>query len=115
MLLIDDLLMLPITGFRSVMNTLLKVAMEEYTDDAPIKEELLNLQMRLDQGEITEEEYVKGEAHVLAMLREIKMRKRELAGLPPEESHGLSGKVLEGSGASLAVEFNTSPNARDKG
>jgi hypothetical protein len=106
MLLIDDLLMLPFTGFRSIMNTLMKVAMEEYTDDAPLKEELLNLQMRLDMGEITEDEYVEGEAQILKMLREVQNRKRELAGVPPEESQGLSGKVMEGSGASLTVEFN---------
>ena len=106
MLLIDDLLMLPFTGFRSIMNTLMKVAMEEYTDDAPLKEELLNLQMRLDMGEITEDEYVEGEAQILKMLREVQNRKRELAGVPPEESQGLSGKVMEGSGASLTFEFN---------
>lgn len=107
MLLIDDLLMLPFTGFRSIMNTLMKVAMEEYTDDAPLKEELLNLQMRLDMGDITEDEYVEGEAQILKMLREVQNRKRELAGQPPEESQGLSGKVMEGSGAALTVEFNT--------
>ena len=111
MFLLDDLLMLPISGFRSVMNTLLKVAMEEYTDEAPVKEELLELQMRLDAGDITEAEYVKGEAHILQLLREIKLRKRELAGLPPEETQGLSGKVMQGSGASLTVAFNPPESA----
>jgi Gas vesicle protein G len=106
MLLIDDLLMLPFTGFRSVMNTLMKVAMEEYTDDAPLKEELLNTQMRLDMGEITEEQYVEQEAAILRALRDVQNRKRELAGQPPEAAQGLSGKVMEGSGASLTVEFN---------
>jgi hypothetical protein len=106
MLLVDDLLMLPFTGFRAIMNTLMKVAMEEYTDDAPLKEELLNLQMRLDLGEITEAEYVETEAQILRALREVQNRKRELAGAEPEAAQGLSGKVMEGSGASITVEFH---------
>ncbi len=106
MFVIDDLLMLPFTGFKSIMNTLIKVAQEEYTDDAPLKEQLLNLQVRLDQGEIGEEEYVAEEAHILRELREIQRHKRELSGADPEQQ-GLSGKVMEGSGASLTVAFHT--------
>ena len=40
-------------------------------------------------------------------VREIENRKREMAGLEPEEARGpFSGKVGEGSGASLTVEFS---------
>ena len=38
MLFIDDLLMLPISGFKFVMRTLLQVAEEQYTDSGPVKE-----------------------------------------------------------------------------
>jgi len=110
MLFIDDLLMLPFTGFKSILQTLIKVAQEEYTDDAPLKEELINLQMRLDLGEITEEEYIETEAAILRALRDVQNRKREMAGLPPEEATGLSGKVMEGSGASLTVDLNYGPS-----
>lgn len=110
MFLIDDLLMLPFTGFKSIMKTLIKVAEEEYTDDAPLKEELLNLQVRLDQGELSEQDYVAEEARILRGLREIQNRKWELSGLEPERAQGLSGKVMEGSGASLTVEFNRPPD-----
>lgn len=84
MFLIDDLLFAPISGFKFVMRTLIKTAEEEWTNDAPIKEELLNLQIRLENGEITEEEYVELERDILARLREIQKHKMELAGVDPE-------------------------------
>jgi len=83
MLLIDDLLLLPISGFKFVFRTLQKVAEEQYTDDAPVKQRLLELQVELDSGDITEEEYVVQEAVILRELREIENLKREMAGLPP--------------------------------
>jgi cytochrome c-type biogenesis protein CcmH/NrfG len=109
MLFVDDLLMLPFTGFKSILRTLVKVAEEQYTDDAPIKEQLLHLQVELDEGTITEDEYVKKEAAILRELREIQNRKREMAGLPPDDGTGLSGKVKEGSG----VELTWDPNSKD--
>jgi hypothetical protein len=45
----------------------------------------LELQLQLESEEITEAEYVQREAEILRELREIENRKRELAGLPPEE------------------------------
>ncbi len=105
MFLIDDLLLSPITGFKFILRTLSRVAEEQYTDDAPLKERLLELQLRLDSGEISEEDYVKEEAAILRDLREIQNRKRELAGLPPEEGTGLSGTVREGSGVSVNLEY----------
>ena len=109
MLLIDDLLMLPFSGFNFVMKTLRQVAEEQYTDDAPIKERLLHLQVELEEGKITEDEYVEQEAQILRELREIQNRKREMAGLPPDEGTGLSGKVKEGSG----VELTWDPDSED--
>jgi|SRR5437868_3994618 len=105
MLLIDDLLLSPITGFKFIMRTLARVAEEEYTDDAPLKEQLLLLQEKLDSGEISEEDYVAEEAQILRSLRDIENRKREMAGVPTEEPSGpLSGKVGEGSGATVMLE-----------
>src|SRR5437868_13144447 len=86
MLLIDDLLMLPFSGFNFVMKTLRQVAEEQYTDDAPIKERLLELQLKLEAEEITEEEYTEEEAVIIQQLREIQNRKRELASAPPVRS-----------------------------
>ncbi|OLD14655.1 MAG: gas vesicle protein GvpG [Acidobacteria bacterium] len=85
MFLLDDLLSLPLSGLKFVFRTLRQVAEEQYTDTGPIKERLLELQLQLESEEITEAEYVQREAEILRELREIESRKRELAGLPPEE------------------------------
>lgn len=106
MLFLTDLLFAPISGFKFILNTLAKVAEEQYTDDAPIKERLLHLQVQLDEGEITEDEYVEQETLILQQLRDIENRKREMAGLEPEERRPLSGKVAEGSGASVQIEHH---------
>ena len=84
MFLLDDLLSLPLSGLKFVFRTLRQVAEEQYTDTGPIKERLLELQLQLESNEITETEYVQREAEILRELREIENRKRELAGLPPE-------------------------------
>lgn len=91
MLFVDDLLFSPITGFKFILRTLQRVAEQEYTDDAPLKERLLELQVKLESGELSEEQYVAEEAVIIRELRELQNRKRELAGAPPEE--GPLGKV----------------------
>jgi cytochrome c-type biogenesis protein CcmH/NrfG len=106
MLFIDDLLFAPITGFKFILRTLERVAEEQYTDDAPVKQQLLELQVQLDEGQISEEEYIAQEAAVLRQLRDIENRKREMAGLAAEERQPLSGKVAEGSGASVTIEHH---------
>ena len=77
MLLIDDLLLMPISGFKFIMRTLAKVAEEQYTDDGPIKQRLLELQLALDAGDISEDEYVKQEAQIIRQLREIERHRRK--------------------------------------
>jgi hypothetical protein len=107
MLLIDDLLLMPISGFKFIMRTLAKVAEEQYTDDAPIKQRLLELQVALESGEISEQEYVKQEADIIRQLREIERHKRELAGLPPEEAAGgLVFRAGEQQGPAASVTFH---------
>jgi len=104
MFLIDDLLLSPITGFKFIMRTLARVAEEEYTDDAPLKEQLLELQVKLESEEITEEEYVAQERAILQGLRDIDRRKRELAGVTEEPGGPFTGEVGEGSGASVTFD-----------
>ncbi len=70
MLLIDDLLLSPISGFQFILRTLARAAEEQYTDDTPIKERLLELQTMLEEGAISEEQYVEEERLVLAAGRE---------------------------------------------
>src|SRR5689334_15451632 len=103
MLLIDDLLLAPFSGWNFIMRTLLKVAEEQWTDDAPLKEQLLHLQVELEEGSITEEQYLEAEAAILREIREVQRRKIELAGGDPDQFEGgISGSaVQEGSGASI--------------
>lgn len=95
MFLIDDLLLSPISGFKFVMRTLARAAEEQYTDDTPVKERLLELQTLLEEGEITEDEYVEQERLVLAELREIQNRRMQLAGVTPEEAERMGRPMLE--------------------
>jgi hypothetical protein len=95
MFLIDDLLFSPIAGFQFVMRTLARAAEEQYTDDTPIKERLLELQTMLEVGSITEEEYVVEERQVLTDLREIQNRRMEMAGISPEEAERTGRPMLE--------------------
>jgi Gas vesicle protein G len=118
MLLIDDLLLLPISGFKFIFRTLQKVAEEQYTDDAPVKERLLELQVELENGDISEEDYIQQEAAILKELRAIENRKREMAGLPPEEAQG--GFVLgpggkEGSAVSVTFHQDAERKKRKLG
>jgi hypothetical protein len=95
MFLIDDLLLSPISGFQFIMRTLARTAEEQYTDDTPIKERLLELQTLLEEGEITEEQYVEEERTVLAELREIQNRRMQMAGITPEEAERMGRPMLE--------------------
>ena len=95
MLLIDDLLLSPISGFKFILRTLARAAEEQYTDDAPIKERLLELQTLLEDGSITEEEYVQQERQVLAELREIQQRRMQMAGVTPEEAERMGRPMIE--------------------
>ena len=95
--LLDDLLLLPITGplsgFRWVMSTIQKMADEELMNDQPWKERLIELQMRLELGEISEEDYVVEEAEVFQALRDIRARReamaRQMAADRGEEEGGI--------------------------
>ncbi len=111
MFLIDDILLAPITGIQFVLRTLAKVAEEQYTDDAPLKERLLELQVLLESGDISEAQYNQEEAEIFRRLREIEDHKRELAGAPPLSERGpLSGKVQEGSMAEVTFEVEGPPS-----
>jgi hypothetical protein len=81
--LLDDILLLPIkgpiAGFKWIMNTIQKMADEELMNDQPWKERLIELQMMLEVGEISEEEYGREEAVVFQALRDIRARKEALA------------------------------------
>jgi hypothetical protein len=83
MFLIDDILMLPlklpVAGFNWIMKQIQTMANEELLNDQPWKERLIELQMMLEVGDLTEEEYAREEAQVFLALREIRARREEIA------------------------------------
>jgi hypothetical protein len=56
---------------------------------------LLELQTLLEEGSITEEEYVVEEKEILAELREIQNRRIQMAGVTPEEAERMGRPMLE--------------------
>ncbi len=60
---------MPASGARFLMNTVLTMAEQELYDVAKIREELVLLQLRLEEGEITEDEYVAQEGDIMVRLR----------------------------------------------
>jgi|SRR5215468_889146 len=78
MFLLDDILLAPVSGFKFILGQIQKMADQELNDDTVIKEQLLELQMRLELEEISEEDYQEREAELFARLRALKTRQLEL-------------------------------------
>jgi hypothetical protein len=62
----------PVWGTRWTLEKIDRVVREELTDDTPIKEDLMALQMQLEMGEIDDAEYVRREAELMQRLREVR-------------------------------------------
>ena len=72
MLIIDKLL---VGGVRFVLDKLVSAVEQELDDDQPLKDRLLQAQMQLELGELSDEEFAQIEAEVMARLREIRARR----------------------------------------
>jgi Gas vesicle protein G len=62
----------PVAGIRWTLGQVQRVAEQELTDDTKIKNDLMELQLRLELGEIDEVEYGKAEAVLMQQLREVR-------------------------------------------
>ena len=62
----------PVAGIRWSLGQVQKVVEEELTDDEPVKRELMELQMKLELGDIDDDEYVRREAELMGRLREVR-------------------------------------------
>lgn len=71
MLIVDRMLL---GGIKFVLGKVAAAVDAELNDDSRLREELLAAQMRLELGEITEEELARLEAELLPRLREIRGR-----------------------------------------
>ena len=70
---------LPAAGIRWSLNKVIEYAESEMNDDSWVKEELLLLSMRLEDGEIDEARFRREEAPLLARLSEIKAHRKQQA------------------------------------
>ena len=68
----------PVAGIRWSLGKVQGVVEEELTDDTPVKQELMELQMQLELGDITDDEYVEREAALMARLREVRAWRERL-------------------------------------
>jgi hypothetical protein len=82
-MILFKLLALPITapmaGVRYCIEKVVEYAEHEVNDEEPVREQLLELQIELEEGRVTEDEYVEREAVILARLREIRERRKQWA------------------------------------
>ncbi|MGH2583782.1 MAG: gas vesicle protein GvpG [Dehalococcoidia bacterium] len=70
---------LPFAGFRFILSQIAEMAERELLDEESIRNDLLLLQLRLDEGEITDEEYLAQEAEIMARLRAAREYRERLA------------------------------------
>ena len=84
MLIIDSLL---ISGVKFVLDKVAAAVDTELNDDTVLRERLLNAQMELELGEISQKEFDNLEAEIVARIREIKERQRggESAAISPAD------------------------------
>lgn len=61
----------PVAGFSFILRQIRDLAERELYDPERVREEILLLQMRLDQGEITEEEYKELEGPLMERWRAV--------------------------------------------
>jgi len=64
--------LIPVKGVMWIGNKLKETADVEITDKSKVQEELLDLQMRFEMGEVSEEEYKKKENKLLERLEAIR-------------------------------------------
>ena len=69
MFILDSLL---IGSLRFVLDKIVAAAEAESQDDSSLREQLLEAQMRLELGELTEDEFAGIERDIIARIREIK-------------------------------------------
>jgi hypothetical protein len=102
--LLSNILLFPVTGpiagIRWTLGKVQQVAEEELTDDSAVKQELMELQMQLELGDIDDEEYVRREAELMRRLREIRAWRERLgrptAGGPVRVARDEGGDAVEG-------------------
>ena len=77
MFIIDDILLAPLNGIIWLGKKINEVAEKEFSDEGLIKEKLMELQLNFELDKISEKEYNKQEAELLARLDAIRKAREE--------------------------------------
>jgi hypothetical protein len=85
MFILDSLL---IGSLRFVLDKIVAAAEAEAADDSSLREQLLEAQMRLELGELTDDEFAEIERDVLARIREIKGQQQGPLSMSPTDKIG---------------------------
>jgi Gas vesicle protein G len=80
--ILDTLL---IGSLRFVLDKVVAAAEAEMNDDTALREQLLEAQMRLELGEISDEEFADIEHDILAAIREIKGQQQGAITMSPKD------------------------------
>jgi hypothetical protein len=80
--ILDSLL---IGSLRFVLDKVVQAAEAEAQDDSALRDRLLEAQMRLELGEISNEEFADIERDVLAAIREIKRPRQGAISMTPDD------------------------------
>lgn len=73
----------PVAGIKWSLGKVQGVVEEELTDDTSVKQDLMELQMRLELGDIDDAEYVEQEAALMARLRDVRAWREKLGKANP--------------------------------
>jgi gas vesicle protein GvpG len=92
MFILDSLLM---GGLRFVLDQIVAAAEADMQDDSALREQLLEAQMRLELGEISEDEFRAVENDVLQRIREIKSRRPGGGSVVISPEDRISGVEIE--------------------
>jgi hypothetical protein len=90
MFILDSLL---IGSLRFVLDKIVAAAEAEAADDSSLREQLLEAQMRLELGEITDDEFAEIETNVIARMREIRGQQQGPLTMSPTDK--ITGVEIE--------------------
>ena len=68
----------PIAGIRWTLGKVQRVVEDELVDDTPVKQELMELQMLAELGDIDDAEYARREAELMGRLRDVRAWRERL-------------------------------------
>ena len=97
-----------VSGVRWVLSAIRDAAMAEMNDVATLRAALVEATVRLEAGEICEEEYVQAEEELLARIPEVRARNEAVAGPIAFPGAGSQDATMEVD-AAVVGDFHAAP------